>query len=83
MTGTLPGTRGRMMGIEAKAMRSTSAFALRAPVSAMRVGQSTLEYALFIGVTASALVAMSVYVRRSIQANLKMLEERINAEAVP
>ena len=46
-------------------------------------GQSTLEYALFIAVVAMALAAMNTYIRRSIQANLKVVEDRINAEAVP
>ena len=46
-------------------------------------GQSTLEYGVFIAVVAAALVAMQLYVQRSIQANLKALEEQINAEAVP
>ena len=46
-------------------------------------GQSTLEYGFFIGVVAAALVAMSVYVRRSIQANLKLVETQVNASAVP
>ncbi len=46
-------------------------------------GQSTLEYAVFSAVVAAALVGMQLYVRRSIQANLKMLEEHINAEALP
>ena len=45
-------------------------------------GQSTLEYALFIGVVAAALVTMHVYVRRSIQANLKVLQDQVNAGAV-
>ena len=44
-------------------------------------GQATLEYAVFIAVVAAALGAMTLYVRRAIQANLKMLEERVNAEA--
>ena len=46
------------------------------------VGQSTLEYAVFIAVVAAALISMNVYIRRSIQANLKSLEDQINAEAV-
>ena len=45
-------------------------------------GQSTLEYAVFTGVVAAALVAMNVYVRRAIQANLKQVEDHINAEAI-
>lgn len=44
--------------------------------------QSTLEYSLFAAVVASALIAMSVYVRRSIQANLKTLEDQVNAQAL-
>ena len=44
--------------------------------------QSTLEYALIIAVVVAALTAMSVYVQRSIQANLKTVEEQINAEPV-
>lgn len=47
-----------------------------------RHGQSTLEYAVIIAVVATALMAMSTYVRRSVQANLKMIEEQINAEVV-
>ena len=47
-----------------------------------RKGQSTLEYAVLVGVIAAALVAMQLYVRRSIQANLKTLENQINAEAM-
>ena len=47
-----------------------------------RAGQSVLEYATFIAVVAAALIAMSTYVRRSIQAQLKLVEDRINAEAM-
>ena len=43
-------------------------------------GQASLDYALFIAVVAAALIAMQIYVRRSIQANLRMLEDQINAE---
>lgn len=46
-------------------------------------GQSTLEYAIFITVVAAALITMNVYIRRSIQANLKEVEDHINAEALP
>ena len=49
----------------------------------MRRGQSTLEYAVFVAVVAAALSTMAVYVRRAIQANLKAVEEQINAEAKP
>jgi len=44
-----------------------------------RQGQSIIEYALIIAVVVAALTAMSVYVQRSVQANLKMVEEQINA----
>lgn len=43
-------------------------------------GQAALDYAVFIAVVAAALIAMQVYVRRSIQANLKVLEDQINAD---
>ena len=46
-------------------------------------GQSSLEYAVFIAVVTAALVTMSLYVRRAIQANLRMVEEQVNAEALP
>lgn len=45
-------------------------------------GQSVMEYAMFTAVFAAALVAMGVYIRRSMQANLKTVEDRINADAV-
>ena len=44
-------------------------------------GQATLEYALFVAVVAAALIAMNTYVRRAIQANVKSLEDAVNAEA--
>ena len=44
-----------------------------------RLGQSVLEYALIVTVVAAALGAMQTYVQRSVQANLKMIENRINA----
>ena len=46
-------------------------------------GQSTLEYAVFVAVVAAALSTMAIYVRRAIQANLKAVEDQINAEAKP
>ncbi len=48
----------------------------------LKRGQSTVEYAVFIAVVSAALAVMALYVRRSIQANLKMLEQQINAEEV-
>ena len=47
-----------------------------------RHGQSTLEYAVFMAVVAAALMAMNVYVRRAIQANLQQVQAQVNAEAV-
>lgn len=43
-------------------------------------GQSILEYALLVAVVVAALMAMNTYVQRSIQANLKVIEDQINAE---
>lgn len=48
----------------------------------MKRAQSVLEYALIISVVVAALMAMNVYVQRSVQANLKMIEERVNAQPV-
>ena len=45
------------------------------------VGQSTLEYAVFTTVVSAALLAMGIYVKRAIQANLKEVEDRVNADA--
>lgn len=43
-------------------------------------GQSILEYAILISVVSAALITMSLYVRRAIQANLKTIQNQINAE---
>ena len=43
-------------------------------------GQSTVEYAIFVAVVAAAVTAMSLYVRRAVQANLKALEREINVQ---
>lgn len=48
----------------------------------MRKAQSVLEYAMIISVVAAAIMAMNVYVQRAVQANLKMVEERINNRPV-
>ena len=50
--------------------------------SSHKRGQSVLEYAVFIAVVAAALLGMSTYVTRAIQANLKTAEDQINTEAV-
>lgn len=44
-----------------------------------RKAQSIIEYAILITIVAAALIAMQVYVQRAVEANLKMVEERINA----
>lgn len=46
-------------------------------------GQSILDYAILVAVVAAALVSMSTYIQRSVQANLKMIEDQINAAAEP
>lgn len=48
----------------------------------MRRGQSTLEYAILIAIVAAAVIAMRTYVQRAVQANLKVVEEQVNAEMV-
>ena len=45
-------------------------------------GQSTLEYAVLIAAVTAAVVVMSTYVRRAVNANFKLLEESVN-ESVP
>ncbi len=45
-------------------------------------GQSAMEYGFFVAVVAAALLAMGTYIRRSIQANLKVMEGQVNAEAI-
>ena len=49
----------------------------------MKRGQSTIEYALLIGIVAAAFLAMQLYMQRSVQANFKLIEEQVNAEATP
>jgi Flp pilus assembly pilin Flp len=44
------------------------------------LGQSTTEFAVFAAVVAAALVAMNVYVKRSIQGRIKELSDQITAE---
>ncbi len=42
--------------------------------------QAVIEYAILIGIVAMAFVAMKTYVERSVNANIKLIEEQINAE---
>lgn len=37
---------------------------------------------MFIVAVAAALIGMTIYVRRAIQANLKLVEQQVNAEAM-
>jgi len=48
---------------------------------ARKLSQSIVEYIMLVSVVAAALVAMSVYVQRAAQANLKLVEDQINIEA--
>ena len=41
--------------------------------------QSTLEYAVLVAAVAAAFIAMRTYVQRGVQANLKLIENQINA----
>ncbi len=42
--------------------------------------QTVIEYAILISIVAIAFVTMKTYVERSINANVKLIEEQINAE---
>lgn len=48
----------------------------------IKKAQGVLEYSVIIAVVVAALTTMSVYVRRAVQANLKIIEKQINAEAI-
>lgn len=48
----------------------------------MRRAQSTLEYSILIAIVAAAIITMRTYVQRSVQANIKTIEQQINAEVV-
>lgn len=43
-------------------------------------GQSILEYVVLVGVVVAALTVMTTYVRRAIQANLKVIEDQTMVE---
>ena len=45
-------------------------------------GQSLLEYVMLVIAVAAALTLMTVYVQRSIQANLKTVEDQVNVSPV-
>lgn len=46
-----------------------------------RKAQSVLEYAVLIAAVAAAFIAMRAYVQRGVQANLKLVQDQINATA--
>ncbi len=46
-----------------------------------KVGQSIVEYALLLSIVAAAIGAMSLYVQRSVQANVKVIENQVNGHA--
>ncbi len=45
-------------------------------------GQSVLEYSLLITIVLAAIMAISLYVRRSIYANLLMIQQQTNVESI-
>jgi hypothetical protein len=46
----------------------------------MKKGQSVLEYAMIFVIVAAAITAMSTYVTRAVQGNLRLIENRVNAQ---
>jgi hypothetical protein len=55
---------------------------MRTERPAKNLGQSALEYAMIISVVAAALSVMNVYVQRSVQANLKLMETKITPKTI-
>lgn len=45
----------------------------------MKKAQSIMEYAIIVAIVAAAFMAMNVYVQRAVQANLKTIEDQVNA----
>ena len=43
-------------------------------------GQSIIEYSILIAVVVAAFLAMQVYVERAAKANLKLIQEKANAQ---
>lgn len=48
-------------------------------VIAMKKAQSVIEYALLIAVVAMAFAAMSTYGQRAVNANIRLIQDRINS----
>ena len=46
----------------------------------MRRGQSTVEFVVLVSVVTIAVVAMGTYVFRAVNANMKMIEDQVNAD---
>lgn len=49
----------------------------------MRKAQSTLEYALLIGVVVGALLAMQTYLKRSIQGRMQIIGDQMGDQYTP
>ncbi|MFH1622300.1 MAG: hypothetical protein ABIA97_04175 [Candidatus Omnitrophota bacterium] len=47
-----------------------------------RKAQSIMEYALLTAAVATAFVAMQIFINRTVQAKLKMIEDQINEPVV-
>jgi Flp pilus assembly pilin Flp len=45
----------------------------------MKKGQSIIEYTLLVAVVAMAFLAMQIYAQRAVQANFKLIQDRVNA----
>ena len=45
----------------------------------MKKAQSIIEFTLLIAVVAIAFLAMQVYAQRAVQANFKLIQDRVNA----
>ncbi|MBI4355650.1 MAG: hypothetical protein HY597_04300 [Candidatus Omnitrophica bacterium] len=45
-----------------------------------QAGQHVLEYAVLLSVVAAAMVAMLIYVRRDVQANVRAMDEEVAGE---
>ncbi|MCM8790026.1 MAG: hypothetical protein NC916_03305 [Candidatus Omnitrophica bacterium] len=48
----------------------------------LKKGQTFLEYTMIILTVAVALMVMTLYIKRAINANLLLMQNQINAEAV-
>lgn len=51
-------------------------------VFTLKKGQTFLEYTLIILTVGAALMVMTLYVRRAIQANLMLIQSQVNSEAL-